>query len=104
MKTIFLVTVISEQHTRNQRTWGWFPTFEEAEKAVLSNATDMFECNYYNLAVIEEVESGLIAHVVQEKWYKAVYSSFSGKNCFNPQVSEIPKPKCFKYTVNFGMG
>lgn len=41
------------------RCWGYVHTYEQAEKVVLENITDIHECGYYNYAVIEAVPSSI---------------------------------------------
>jgi len=104
MKTIFLVTVLSDKKIDRQRTWGWFTTLGEAKRAILSNAIDMFECNYYNLAVIEEMPSGMIPCAKKEIWFQAEYPPHALKPSSKLNVFEIEKPNKFEHVVNFGIG
>lgn len=57
----------------DSRTWGWVPTFAEAEEAVKGNAGDMAECCYYTHVLIEKVMCGIPFFGMDEKnetWYK----------------------------------
>jgi hypothetical protein len=69
---IFIIAVINEEPER-KRTWGWYERFEDAEKAVIENHTDIFECGYYDLAVIEEMPEGVCAIEENTWWYRAIY-------------------------------
>ncbi len=55
---IYTVSVLKFPATL--RLWGYELTFEEAEKKVLENFSDLFEC-YYTHAVIEQVSPGVPA-------------------------------------------
>ncbi len=81
-----------------RRTWGWYTTFDEADTAVMLNYGDMFESGYYQLAVVEKMESGALAMMKREWWYKA--SCNNGKM----KVEKIDKPARYGRTVNFSMG
>lgn len=106
---IFLVTVmkpvdwdkVPDKHMRRDRTWGWFFKFEDAERAVLANATDMFEANYYNYAVIEEVAEGLTWPAKIRGWY---YAAYEADDAMNPKVSKIDEPAWAERIVNWGIG
>lgn len=63
-RAIFVVTVfgdVVDRHPRRQRTWGWYEKLKDAQRAVLENHTDMYETLYYDVAVIEEVQEGILA-------------------------------------------
>lgn len=100
---IYTVTVMKRDESRQidrQRTWGWYSKFEDAQDAVLSNATDMFECNYYNIALIEEVPEGILALAEKRWWFKATYNGEE----FNPAVAAIEPPEWAEGIVNYSMG
>lgn len=107
--TIFLVTVmkpiewdtVPDKHLRRDRTWAWYSNFEAAEKAVLSNATDMFEANYYSYAVIEEVCEGLMAVAKVRGWYFAEYTNEDNEPT---SVTKIGTPDWAKRCCNWGIG
>lgn len=50
------------------RTWGWYANYEDAERAVMKNYTDMWECDY-NFAVIEEVPEGACPFSEVRQWF-----------------------------------
>lgn len=58
---------------KNDRLWALYKTFEDAERAVLTNEGDIFEC-YYNYAMIEEYE--LITPKNQSEYIGPRYNSF----------------------------
>ena len=109
-KTIFVLTVLylnpgvgsEAPHTaiEHQRTWGWFSNLEDAEHAVLVNDTDMYECGYYNAAVVEEMQEGTIAHAVAEHWYRARWDEATDTYV----VTRAEKPPWLADVVSFGMG
>jgi hypothetical protein len=99
MPNIFTVTVVNASPPRS-RCWGFFFKFEDAEKSVLNNWTDMFECGYYDYAVIEEFEEGICSIALPEKskWYRSVYD---GKK---QTTTPCKCPKQFRQTCNWGLG
>lgn len=102
-KHVFLVAVMKrDPHTGNtrQRTWGWYTNFPDAERAVVENHTDIFEANYYNLAVIEEIPEGVMAIAKNAWWYQATYSG-DPQEVFNPQVQRIQAPDWSRHQFNF---
>lgn len=54
---------------RGRRCFGYFPTFKEAEDAVLNNRCDIFEY-IHEYAVIEKVEDGIHQIDLNPTWYK----------------------------------
>ena len=54
---------------RGQRCFGYFQTFEEAEKAVLNNYCDIWE-TIHEYVVIEKVEDGIHQYDFNPTWYK----------------------------------
>lgn len=81
------------------RNWGWFQTKKEAEEIIINNITDIFERNYYNYALINEVPPGIcIGHMKPEHWYKATYkkSDYDKKGYLklqaDPKVIPCNKP------------
>ena len=81
------------------RVWGWFDKFEDAEKIVLNNETDIFEY-YYNYACIEEVPMGVITVAKVIQWYKSGFDSDSGV----VSVGKVDPPPFAENTVNFTIG
>lgn len=79
------------------RVWGWLDKFEDAEKIVLNNLTDIFEY-YYNYACIEEVSKGVIAMTEVIQWYKASFDKDT------VSVEKVDPPPFAKNIVNFTMG
>lgn len=81
---------------RVKRCVGWFPTLKEAIGIVEGNYGSLDECNYYTLAVIEEVDDGLYGHTNPDKnvWFEWK------DDCWQ----KIERPECFKQVVAFGMG
>lgn len=60
------------------RTWGFYYDFNEAFRAVVGNHTDMNEAGYYDYAVIEAHEQGLLSckdpfDRANQMWFKAKY-------------------------------
>jgi hypothetical protein len=105
-KIAFLVTCMEDQdrilsqRVARTRCWGWYSEHERAETAVLGNYTDMFEANYYDVAVIEEVQEGIIARCMRRWWYRANYKSPSSP----PVVEKIEEPEWAKNVTGYGIG
>lgn len=75
-----------------ERTWGWYPTLEEAKEAVERNYADLYEDGYYPQAVIEEICPGVLqgCETPKEWWYewkgtrqKGAYKSWQKPKDFN---------------------
>ena len=88
---------------KRHRTWGWFPTFALAEKAVLENHGDMYEDGYYNAAVLEEFPWGPMALASKEHWYYAKAKHHKTRLA-TYTVKPMDKPEALQGLVNFGMG
>lgn len=82
-------------HTGDQRTWGYYHRFMEAQKAVENNLTDMRE-GCYDYALIERIEPGICAHSEQMQWY--MWDSENGR------YTEIDQPESMKRLCNFALG
>lgn len=93
------------------RLWYFFANFEDAEKCVLENQTDIFEY-YYNVALIEEhyvhdpndPAPPSIGVLAKQWWYKAEYVEDYEGTLTNIVISKIDKPQVFKNIVNFWAG
>ena len=75
------------------RTFGWYPKFLDAEKAVRKNCCNIYEFQY-DYMVIEEIPEGVFGLRKQEWWYK-----WNGK-----EFIKINKPQEIFNVVNFGIG
>jgi hypothetical protein len=75
--------------TSGQRCVGWFPTFEDAEEAVLGNMGDIYECGSYRYAQIEPVTAGMYG---SEPWDRVWYEWSDGTDGERPgyRKTEIP--------------
>src|SRR5688572_30134097 len=90
-------SVNGNKYKLGDRTWGWFPTFEEAEEAILNNHTDIFEC-LYNYACVEEVPCGILTINEIKQWYKAIFDT--SKEPY-PQVKKSDPPPWAQHFFNF---
>lgn len=112
MKTVYAVGVlklnlssngVTFTDLRDSRLWFLFSTFENAERAVLENYSDLFEC-YYNIAIIEEIQvqngsrKKLPGPIPKQWWYLADYS----KKAID--IHPIPIPEGFFNICNFWVG
>lgn len=107
--THYFVTVVqTEKDTaeqdcgkHNTRCWGFYPTLEMAEEAVLNNVTDIHEL-WYQWAVIESYHYGVPAissrglGLDDEKWYH--WSDLYKK------YHETPRPKWAEGVVGWSIG
>ena len=98
--SIFTITCVwpARDGKSNIRCWGYYFTFNEAERVILNNDTDIFECGYYTYAVIEEIRPGLLIRQRGEWWYR--YKRINSKD----KISKCKKPKELIGTICFGLG
>jgi hypothetical protein len=88
------------QQKERYRVWGFYHELENAEKAVLADATGMFELGHYNWAMIEKVDPGIIPISLIHKYYRLKRS-----NQYGSEVIKVEKtPKWAKGICNFTMG
>lgn len=95
MTSIYLLTVFTSDGKR-KRVWGWYPTYDEAETAILEDHGSMSEC-VYEWLVMERVGPGVgaIAEVCQwSKWGERGWSLLTTGDM----------PTWAKRVCNFGMG
>lgn len=108
MEYIFTVTAVRVQHNGmlEDRCYGWYPTFVEAEEAVFSNEGDLFE-DLYEHAVIEKVPPGICARMFSEddrkpeEWWYRVRSRTRDDIVM---VEPCSKPAGLEGDVCFSMG
>jgi len=99
MASIFTITVFNWQkgcEIPDHRTWGWFPTFEEAEEYTKSGPNIMFKNDTYHWALIEEVPEGVISIAENRTWYVKVVGE--------EQALQISDPDWANGVINFSMG
>jgi hypothetical protein len=95
---IYTISVI---HWRGHScTTGWYKTEEEAKACVVQNVDALFECGYYQYAVVEKYPCG--GHVLPECawWFEAEWDVDKQTH----QISEINKPLMFQNIIGFAMG
>lgn len=80
----------------SQRTVAFFFHREDAVRCVTENWGDIYECGYYNIAIIEETWQGLYPHIESETWFE-----WDKKK---KGYIEINKPNVFKNVISFGIG
>ena len=94
---IYIVHVasIANGELNEERTWGYYFDYSNAEKAIINNITDIFEMGYYNYAVISEMRPG-VAMVPEnyndQKWFKAEYDCVDIKLEDDPKVTPCNNP------------
>jgi hypothetical protein len=80
-----------------ERTWGWYASLEEAEQSVLKNWTDLNECGYYEHALIEEIQEGVLyGGATPKEWWFCWKGSFE-KGGYKP----TNKPKEYSNIIGF---
>lgn len=96
---------------KEQRLWYLFKNFEDAEKCVLENHGDIFECDY-DYAVIEETyvhdysnpaKDGELAYVPEQWWYHAEYSTTNRWET-DPIICKVNRPKCMENVCYIWIG
>lgn len=80
---------------RKQRCFGYFETFEEAEKSVVNNCCDIWEA-IHEYVVIEKIEDGIHQFDLSPTWYKWNLE----KECYE----KVDRPDFAKGYVGWGIG
>ena len=65
-------SVTGRKYQDSSRLWGWYSNFEDAERTVLENHTDLFEL-FYTHTVIEAVTEGVGAIATVKQWFRAIW-------------------------------
>lgn len=100
---IYTVTVMTKDF-RSQRTWGWFPTPDEAIEAVLTDEYDIFEY-YYTYAVVEEFPAGISPYKEDQKtWWFQVDWEKSERTLGRLEIHPCEKPSEKECVIHFAMG
>ncbi len=103
MKVVYMVIALRFLSEEKQRTrnWGWHETLEDAITSVVENHTDLFECGYYNYALVTAMPEGLCAIPEPQQWFKASFvetGDRAGDFISAVEVSEPEEAKGFFYT------
>lgn len=112
MNTIYTVTSLNEDTTRGSRTWGWYPSKEEAEEDFRKCPDLCFESGTFKYLLIEEVPMGIGGTWGDSKrwWYSSVYhgSTYLEEEQASMDTYTITAmdeaPEVFKNIVAFSMG
>lgn len=104
-KPIYMVVAFYIENTESARTdgichsrnWGWYHSFEKAERAVLENYIDLFESGYYNYCCIGESPEGILSLVTNIRWYKSNYDEISKVH----SIVTVAEPKALELTILF---
>jgi len=81
-----------------KRTWGWFDSLKNAQKAVSADGNFILENMYFPEVVIEKIANGFLFDIPKEWWYKWQGTEKKGK--YKPWK----KPKQYKNVIGFSMG
>lgn len=84
---------------RDQRSVGYYETYERACEAVCENRCDIYE-GCYNYAIIESVPSGIYPDVVTTHWFHVV----KGESEEEITYTEVEKPKFAEHLCICGIG
>lgn len=88
---------LSTGRITTKRLWYFFQSFQDAEKCVLENHSDIFEY-YYNIALIEEhtlISPGdpeAIVETYAQWWYQATYYDHESGDL---RIEQIEAPVAF---------
>jgi hypothetical protein len=83
---------------KRKRRVGWYPTFEEAVRAVTSNVCDIYEMGHYDHCFIEEVEPGVYP-ICEHIWFFKWEGDFE-----TGRYLPVDRPEGLESIVNFGIG
>lgn len=78
------------------RLVGYFETFDKAEEIIVNNQDDIYECGYYEYAIIQNIPSGLYKYDLQPVWYQ--WNDINGYT----KIDTIPQQ--YKNQCGFGIG
>jgi len=82
----------------SSRCFGYYITFEEADRAVRENRCDIHEC-LYEYCFIEKIEPGLHAYCDPQKDRQLYQYQFE-----TGEWESIPEPLCLTHIVNWAIG
>jgi hypothetical protein len=99
---------------KDQRLWYMFKNFEDAEKCVLENQSDLFEY-HYNMALIEEVhlldfsnqnDKDETIFARKQWWYRITYYNHPTNDDIEikPTIEQVDVPSIFENTCRFWVG
>jgi len=105
MEYIYVIVLFKIQSgiVKQERAVGWFNSFEEAERYVLSNEGDMYEYGEYNVALIEKIHSGFYMKP-EETWYAVDASQEREIGVMEYKIEKCEKPGIFEKICGFSMG
>ena len=90
---------------KRKRCWGFFEKESDAEKCIKENWTDIYECGYYNLAIIESMSEGICNHNKNIRWF-TVAPILNHDRCIEDyDIKELDEtPKRFTSYIGFSLG
>lgn len=68
-KTVFYVAGVNQAPLRHC-VWGFFHELDRALESARSNETDINEAGYYPLALVTEVEPGMVSMPINSWWFE----------------------------------
>lgn len=77
------------------RTWGFYTNYGEADLALGTNRTDLWEYTY-DYALLEEYVEGISGYNFWRQWYKY--------NIERGFYEKIEEPECVKHFCSFAIG
>jgi len=111
MKNIYTVATlyIVNEKIKRDRTVGWFQDKEKAIQCIRENWGDIYECGYYNYALVEKISEGLYniggaQEGLEESWF-TVEPIQDEEGCVRDyNIEETNKPDFLDKVINFSMG
>ena len=100
MNIYLVASYESLEPTSKSRTWGWFPSLEEARQAVQTNFGDLHEGTFAWL-VIEEMPEGVCVVASFAEWYAWCPD---GNDRYEGSWTCVGKPKVTDGVVNWTIG
>lgn len=104
--TVVTFWIEEDDKKSHHRTPAFFLDKEKAVKCINENWGDIYECGYYNYALIEPFTEGLYGSCARDlEWYFVEYNpDFRTNGEPEYTVSRCSTPKRYKNIVGFGLG
>lgn len=82
-----------------KRTVGFSSNLELLENALNCNSCDIYECGYYNYAVIESIEEGFYNYDLNPSWFKWDNEKQGFYKCSKPDIDSISEETIMIATI-----
>ena len=101
MTAIYTITALTFTG-KNTRTWGWYPTYAEAERHVQCGDDLLLEGGTFQFLLIEELPEGCPVVASTQWWFRATLDP-TAEDCIYHVAPCDPPDWAFRVT-NFSMG